>query len=180
MHAATCSAYLSEIIPAQFSKNGVFMFNCKFQTLNQIPCHVDLFSSMLLGLFLLTVFSLLTYSSVHQKANTLISSSTPQYPSALERVQLLLVVIDWWIYIAGNQLKAIQFHRFWDFTTGCFPDLRACKKNAYLLQWFLSSPLCIWDPGESSYNRNSVCQPSWHNICVHFQIKKMFLRRTWI
>ena len=58
-----CSDLFLFITSSQFPKNGVFMFNCKFQTLNQIPCHVDLFSSMLFGLFLLTVFSLLTCSS---------------------------------------------------------------------------------------------------------------------
>ena len=92
----------------------------------------------------------------------LISSSTPHYPSASERVQLVAVVIkiiDWWIYIADNQLKAIQFHRFWDFTTVVSPTFALAKRTPIYWSDFFPS-LYIWDPGESSYNRNSVCQPS--------------------
>ena len=74
--------------------------------------------------------------------------STPQYPSALERVQLVEVVI----MLTGGYIslitKPIQSHRFWDFTSVVSPTFALAKRTPIYCSNFFP-PLYIWDPGES-------------------------------
>lgn len=74
--------------------------------------------------------------------------STPQYPSALERVQLVEVVIMLIRGFISLITKPIQSHRLWDFTTVVSPTFALAKRTSIYCSDFFP-PLYIWDPGES-------------------------------